>query len=122
MESKHSLLESFGFAFDGLKTAIARGRNFRIQLVMGALALIAGWVFKLNFAEWLDLVIVISLVLILELVNTSLEAIVDIVRPEIHQAAKVAKDVAAATVLIASIASVVIGALLFLPKILSIFI
>lgn len=87
---------------------------------MGTLALIAGWVFKLNFAEWLDLVIVISLVLILELINTSLEAIVDLVNPEIHQAAKVAKDVAAATVLIASLASVVIGVLLFLPKILSI--
>jgi diacylglycerol kinase len=120
MESKHSLLKSFGFAFNGLKTAILKGRNFRIQLAIGILAVIAGWALGLNFAEWLDLVIVISLVLILELINTSLEAIVDLVSPEIKEAAKVAKDVAAATVLIASIASVIIGVLLFLPKILKI--
>ena len=86
---------------------------------MGTLAVILGWAVKLNFAEWLDLVIVISLVLILELINTSLEAIVDLVSPEIRDTAKVAKDVAAGTVLIASLASVIIGVLLFLPKILS---
>jgi undecaprenol kinase/diacylglycerol kinase (ATP) len=120
MESKHSLFKSFGFAFDGFKTAIVRGRNFRIQLTMGVIAIIFGWALELDFAEWLDLVIVISLVLILELINTSLEAIVDLVSPEIREAAKVAKDVAAATVLIASIASIVIGVLLFLPRILKV--
>jgi undecaprenol kinase len=118
MESKHSLFKSFGFAFTGLKTAIVRGRNFKIQLFVGALAVALGVILKLDYAGWLDLVIVISLVLILELINTSLEAIVDLVSPEIRESAKVAKDVAAATVLIASIASVVIGVLLFLPRIL----
>jgi len=62
------------------------------------------------------LVITIASVLILELINTSLESMVDIVSPEIRPEAKIAKDVAAASVFIASIASVIIGALLFLSK------
>jgi len=116
MENKHSLLKSFGFAFDGLKAAILRGRNFRIQLLTGLLACILGFILRLNSSEWLDLIIVITLVLILELVNTSIEALVDLVSPEIREKAKLAKDVAAATVLVASIGSVIVGALLFLPK------
>lgn len=77
-----------------------------------------GIVLKLNSAEWLDLVIVITLVLILELVNTSIEAVVDLVSPEIREKAKLAKDMSAGTVLLASIGSIIIGALLFLPKLL----
>jgi diacylglycerol kinase len=67
-------------------------------------------------SEWLDLVLVISLVLILELVNTVIETIIDIVNPDISERVKIAKDVAAATVLLASVGSVIIGALLFIPK------
>ena len=118
MESKHSLFKSFKFAFDGLKTAVTRGRNFRIQIAIGALAVSLGVILKLSMPEWLDLVLVISLVLILELINTVIEAIVDLVSPEIREKARVAKDVAAATVLLASFGSVIIGALLFIPKIL----
>lgn len=119
MESRHPLTKSFKFAFDGLKTAVIKGRNFRIQLSVGLLALVLGFVLKLSMEEWLDLVIVITLVLILELVNTSIEEIVNLVSPEIRERARVAKDVSAATVLVASIASVIIGVLLFLPKILA---
>jgi diacylglycerol kinase len=118
MESKHSLLKSFGFAFEGLKAAVLKGRNFRIQLAVGASAVVLGAVLKLDSAEWLDLIIIITLVLILELVNTSIEALVDLVSPEIREKAKLAKDVSAATVLVASIGSVIVGVLLFLPKLL----
>lgn len=121
MESRHSLFKSFKFAFDGLETAILKGRNFRIQIAIGALACVLGLILKLNATEWLDLVLIITLVLILELVNTTIEAIVDIVSPEIQPKAKIAKDVAAATVLLASLGSIIIGALLFLPKILAFF-
>jgi diacylglycerol kinase len=116
MESKHSLFKSFGFAFEGLKTAFIKGRNFRIQIAIGLLAAVAGFILNLSLSEWLDLVLVISLVLILELVNTVIETIIDIVNPDISERVKIAKDVAAATVLLASIGSVIIGALLFIPK------
>jgi len=118
MESKHSLLKSFGFAFAGLKTAIIKGRSFRIQILFGVTAVILGLIYKINSFEWLSLILIIASVLILELINTSIESIVNIVSPEIREEARVAKDVSAAGVLIASIASVFIGALLFLPKIL----
>lgn len=118
METKHSLFKSFGFAFEGLKAAITKGRNFRIQIFFGILACILGFIFKLSSGEWLNLVIVIILVLILELVNTSIEALVDLVSPDIQEKAKLAKDVAAATVLVASIGSVIVGVLIFLPKLL----
>lgn len=118
MENKHSLIKSFGFAFDGLRTAVLKGRNFRIQIAAGLIACILGLILKLSSEEWLDLVIVIFLVLILELVNTSIEALVDLTSPEIQEKAKLAKDVAAATVLVASIGSVIVGALIFLPKLL----
>lgn len=117
-EHRHSLYKSFKFAFDGLKTAILKGRNFRIQITIGLLAIILGFVFKFAYWEWLHLILIIILILILELLNTSLEAIVDLVSPEIQEKAKIAKDVAAATVLVASIGSIIIGVLLFLPKIL----
>jgi diacylglycerol kinase len=118
-EHRHSILKSFGFAINGLKGIILQERNFKIQLSFGTLAVILGFILNLNPGEWLDLVIVITLVLILELVNTSIEEMVDLVSPEIQEKAKVAKDVAAATVLVASIGSAVVGILLFLPKILA---
>jgi diacylglycerol kinase len=118
VEAKHSLAKSFGFAFDGLREAIVKGRNFRIQLTLGILAVILGLILRLDASGWLDLTIVIILVLILELMNTSIESLVDMVSPEIQEKAKVAKDVAAATVLVASIGSVVVGVLLFVPRLL----
>ena len=119
MESKHSLLKNFGFAFMGLKTAFTKGRNFRIQVVIGLIAVLLGLILRLDNFEWLDLTLVIASVLILELMNTAIEAIVDMVSPEIQPKAKVAKDVAAAGVLVASIAAIFIGAFLFLSKILN---
>jgi len=116
MESKHSLFKSFKFAFEGLNTAIQKGRNFKIQLTFATAAVILGFILKLKSFEWLDLILVIVSVLILELLNTAIESIVDIVSPQIQEKAKIAKDVAAATVLIASIGSVIIGAILFIPK------
>src|SRR4030043_937930 len=121
MESKHSIIKSFQFAFDGFRTAFTKGRNFRIQIGILVLAIIAGFIFRVSFFEWLDIFLIAGLVLILELINTSLEAITDIVSPGLHPKAKVAKDVAAAAVLIASFFSLVIGALIFLPKLLALY-
>ena len=118
MESKHSLFKSFKFAFSGLETAITKGKNFRIQIILGIIATGLGIIYKISSFEWLSLILIIASVLILELINTAIESIVDLVSPEIQGKAKVAKDVSAAGVLIASIASVFIGALIFLPKIL----
>lgn len=121
MEHRHSIFKSFGYALNGLKGIILQERNFKIQLFIGTVAVILGFVLNLTLPEWLDLVIVITLVLIFELINTSIEEMVDLVSPEVQEKARIAKDVAAGTVLVAAIGSVIVGAMLFLPKILSLF-
>jgi diacylglycerol kinase len=118
LESKHSIISSFKFAFAGLKHAFTKGRNFRIQLAIAVLALVAAGYFRIPMDQLLHIIIAIVLVLSLELVNTTIESLVDIVSPEIQEKARIAKDVSAATVLIAAIGSVVVGALVFIPEIL----
>lgn len=118
METKHSLFKSFGFAIVGIKTELKKGRNFRIQILAGIIAIILGVVLKIPTAEWLALILIIASVLILELINTAIEEIVDLVSPEIQPKAKIAKDVSAGAVLVASIAAVFIGIFLFIPKVL----
>jgi len=118
MGSKHSLAKSFIFAFAGFKTAFTEGRNFRIQIYFGTAAIVLGVIFGISSIEWLALTIIIAAVLILELLNTAIEQIVNIVSPEIQERAKIAKDVAAGSVLVAAIAAIFIGLFLFLPKIL----
>ena len=117
MESKHSLLKSFKFAFEGLKTAVTKGRNFRIQIALGILSIILGAFYQISSFEWLSLILIIASVLILELINTAIELIVDLVSPEIQEKAKIAKDVSAAAVLVAATTAIFIGAAIFIPRI-----
>ena len=74
---------------------------------------------RLNPLEWLILLLTTALVVILELINTSIEAIVDLVEPNIKNGAKIAKDISAAAVLISALMSIAVGLLLFLPKIIA---
>ena len=116
MESKHSIFKSFQFAFSGLETAFRKGRNFRIQIFLGIASIILGVILGISSFEWLSLILIAASVLVLELINTAIESIVNIVSPEIQNEAKIAKDVSAASVLVASIAAVFIGIVIFIPK------
>ena len=118
MSLKHSTFKSFSFAFDGIKEAITKEPNFRIHVVLAIIAIVIGIILKLTPPELAVLVLTIGFVLILELVNTTLEAVVDLVSPETRPKAKIAKDVSAAAVLLSAILSVLVGAFLFLPKLL----
>ena len=92
-------------------------RNARIELGIGAAACaVAGWV-HVSRAEWAVLVFTMALVLILEGLNTSIEAAVDLASPGVHPKAKVAKDLAAGMVLIAAIASIAIAGLILVPAV-----
>jgi diacylglycerol kinase len=117
MSKTHSTVKSFSYAFQGIRTAIKNEPNFRIHITIASIALILGLILRLAPSEWIILFFTIAFVLILELVNTSLEALVDIVSPELQPKAKVAKDVVAAAVLVSAILSLIIGLFLFLPKI-----
>jgi diacylglycerol kinase len=111
------IIKSFKFAFSGIKEAFQSERNMKVHFILMALAIILGCILKLSSIEWAILVITIGLVLILEFINTSLEQIVDIVSPETRDKARIAKDVAAAGVLVSAIVAILVGAFLFLPKI-----
>lgn len=112
---KH-IVRSFKYAFDGIREAFQNERNMKIHFFLMVLAIIIGIILKLSSVEWAILIITIGLVLILEFINTSLEQIVDIVSPERQERAKIAKDVAAAGVLISAVVAVLVAILLFVPK------
>ncbi len=105
-------LSSFGFAWAGVRRAFVQQPNFRIELLLGALALaLAVWL----RAPLAPILIVIGLVLALELVNSAVEAIVDLVSPAPHELAGAAKDLSAAAVLLASVAALAVGLVVLGP-------
>lgn len=114
---KRGFLPSLGYALTGLAHALRTQRNLRIQVALGVLALLGASVLGLGPLEWALLSAVITLVLTAELFNTALEAAVDVVEPDYHPRARVAKDVAAGAVLLTSIGALAVGAWLFLPRI-----
>ncbi len=114
---RHSTTKSFYYAFQGLKTAFINEPNLRFHLFAGVMALLVGFLLKLKTYEWLLLAFIIFFVITLELLNTVLEAIVNMVSPEVQPYAKIAKDVSAACVLLAAILSIIVGSVLFWPKI-----
>ena len=113
------LLRSFGHAFAGVAYILRTQRNARIELTVGVAAVLLGLWLGLTSLEWAVLAITIALVLALEWINTSLELAVSLASPEQHPSAKAAKDVAAACVLLGAITSVVVGLLLFAPRLVS---
>jgi diacylglycerol kinase (ATP) len=115
-----TLRSSFRYAFAGLRYLLWSQRNAKIQSTIAAAAIGLGVVSGLDRYEWLALLVMITLVIAAEGVNTALEAVVDLTSPEYHPLAKVAKDVGAGTVLITAIASVIVGAVLFAPHFLPI--
>ena len=119
MIKNRNLIASFTFALTGVKEAIKSESNLRIHFVLALISIFLGLLLQLTHTEWAVLTITIFLVLTLELLNTVLEKIVDLVSPEIKEQARIAKDISAAVVLLGAIASVVVAAFLFLPKIIA---
>jgi diacylglycerol kinase len=110
-----SRLASFRHAFAGWWYVLRSQRNAWIHAVASiAVFVLALWL-ELERVEWAILLLTVALVWVAEFVNTSVEAVVDLLSPDIHPLAKVAKDVAAAAVLIAALAAVVIGLLILGP-------
>ena len=113
------LINSFKCAIQGIKQAVKTERNVKIHITIMILVIIAGIFLKINTQEWIICIILFGLVISLELVNSAIEATVDIAMPEINEKAKVAKDVAAGAVLVSAIASAIIGLIIFIPKVIA---
>ncbi len=114
---KTGFWHGFILACQGLKIAFKNEINFRIQLAVGLAVIGLGWLFKIQAYDWIKITFLIALVLASELFNSALEYIVDLISPDYHLLAKQAKDTAAAAVLVISLASAVIGLIIFLSYI-----
>lgn len=121
MGLKHPTSKSFEYAFQGIRTAFKNEPNLKIHTFFALLAIFAAIVLRISTIEWLLLTFTIFYVITLELLNTVLEALVNLVSPEFHPFAKIAKDVSAACVLMAALLSVIVGLVLFTPKIIAFF-
>lgn len=111
---------SFRHAFAGIFYTFRSQPNAIIHTFFALIAILAGFIFALNYLEWLILLFTIVLVFVAEMINTALESMTDLITSQYHQQAKVAKDVSAGMVLIATLGSLIVGLVIFLPKIVAI--
>lgn len=114
-------INSFKYPISGLRYAYKNEQNLEVDIGIAVLVVILGFLFKISVSEWAILTITVGLVISFELINTALEAVVDLITDKYHPLAKVAKDTSAAAVLILAIVSIVEGLIIFLPKIISLF-
>jgi diacylglycerol kinase (ATP) len=114
------ILRSFGYAFDGLLTLLRTQPNFVVHVLAACAVLALGLVLRLEAIELAVVVLTIALVLVVESVNTAVEALCDLVSPGFDPLIKRAKDICAASVLIAALAAVAVAALVFLPRLVTV--
>ena len=108
-----TLLDSFNFSFEGIIHVLRYERNLRIHFAIALGVILAAVAFDVTRIELILLLLAIAFVLIAEMLNSALEAVVDLVTPDVEPLAKIAKDVAAGAVLVATVTAVAIGYLVF---------
>lgn len=116
---KNPLYKSFGYAFEGIYAGIRGERNMKIHCFAAVCVVVAGVLFHISVTEWCICLVLFGLILSLELVNTAIEAVVDLVTEDKKPLAKLAKDTAAGAVLIAAVMAAMAGLLIFVPKLIS---
>ncbi|MBC6477209.1 MAG: diacylglycerol kinase family protein [Hormoscilla sp. GM7CHS1pb] len=115
-----NILLSFRYAWEGVRYAFKTQRNFRIHMVLGTLAMLGSLILHLQLVEIAVIGLTSGLVLTMELLNTALEAVVDLtVNKTYHELAKIAKDCAAGAVLISAFAAMVVAGLLLFPPLIA---
>ena len=117
----HSRIAAFGYAFQGIGTFFNSGVHAIIHAVVFLIVLIAAWWFHISALEWCAVIGISALVITLEVVNTCVEKLCDLIEPNQHPVIRQIKDMAAAAVLIAAISSVAIACCVFLPKVIELF-
>ncbi|MEK7511739.1 MAG: diacylglycerol kinase family protein [Patescibacteria group bacterium] len=113
--------KSFKYAFKGLFSLIKKEQNFRLHVIAAIVVIFLGIYFEIKLWQWALIVLAIAGIFILEMLNTVLERMVDMFQPRIHQYVEEIKDIMSAVVLVATIASVAIALIIFLPYLLEYF-
>jgi len=111
-------VRGFGYAFNGIWHATATQLNFRVHLVAALAAVFVGCILHISNNEWLWIILCIGMVLVAELFNTAIEFLTDLVSPEYNKKAGLVKDISAGAVLITAITALIVGLIIFLPKLL----
>ncbi len=114
-----NFFQSLKNALNGIKEIIKTGRNIKIQIVFAIFAVVMGIVLKINNIEALILVLTIFFVIVSEFMNTAIEMLADLYSTEYNEKIKILKDIGAGAVALSAIASVIVGIIMFLPKILN---
>ncbi|CAN5627350.1 diacylglycerol kinase family protein [soil metagenome] len=117
MNKEQSLLKGFYNAWKGIQNFFLHDRNGRIHLGAGIATVLAGFILKVSAIEWVVLLICIAVVISLEMINAAIEKLCDMVHKDFHPGIKIIKDISAGAVLLAAVISIVIGTIIFLPKI-----
>ena len=115
-----SLINSFKYACMGIKSAIKSERNMKIHVLVALIVTALGFILGLDPLEWVACIFSIVIVIGGEMLNTAIETIVDLVSPNINPLAKKTKDIAAGAVLVLAIGALVVGLIIFIPKILNV--
>lgn len=113
------LYKKFHFAIKGIAVGLKEERSLRIQLWFAILAVVLGLYFKIQQTEWIFIAFAIFLVMALELINTAIEAVIDVIKPRLSPGVERIKDFMAGGVLLISLGAVVAGIIIFLPHILA---
>lgn len=113
-----SFLKGVSYCLEGIATTFKDEKNFKREVVLAIITVIFSFILKISILEWVIVVFMIMLVLVLELINTAFESMVDLYTQEYNKIAKMTKDVIAGAVLTTCMFSVVIAFLIFVPKIL----
>lgn len=121
MDNFKKLFKSFSYAFRGLKYAIKNEQNFQIEILSGIFVVFLMYLLPTRTLEKIALVIVIFAVLVIELINSIFERVVDMLKPRVHPYAQLVKDIMAAAVLLSSIGAIIVGLLIFYPYVRQLF-
>ncbi len=113
------LINSFGYAIKGIITVYKTEQNIVIHTIVAILVIGLGIFLKLEPLELCILILVIGLVIAFEIINTAIEYTIDLTMPNIHPIAKMAKDAASGAVFVMAITAIIIGLIIFLPKIIA---
>ncbi len=109
------LAKSFLYAVRGLSKTFKEEQNFKIHTFIAVVVILIGWYVGISRYEWIFLVLIIGLVMLMEIANSAVERIADVLKPRINSYVKEIKDITAAGVLVASVIAVIVGLIIFMP-------
>ena len=109
------LARSFQYALKGLIKTFKEEQNLKVQTAAGLLVLLLAWQLKVSLLEWTVLILAIGLVILMEIVNSAVERVTDVLKPRINGYVKEIKDIMAAAVMLASLVALIVGLIIFWP-------